>query len=94
MQVKVTMADPKDTLLVVNIPRGWSEEDTVAKLTELTTVCFRSHIFCNINNLLQEAPRKFRYSGANKATGYASYQDHEQALRCLKVLPLKSLRTI
>lgn len=40
MQVKVTMADPKDTLLVVNIPRGWSEEDTVAKLTELTTVCF------------------------------------------------------
>lgn len=38
MQVKATMADPKDTLLIINIPRGWEEPDIIKALTDISLV--------------------------------------------------------
>lgn len=38
--MKATIADPKDTLLIINIPRGWEEADLVKALTDVSLVKF------------------------------------------------------
>ena len=98
------MADAKDTLFITNIPRGWEESDLLKILTEVGPVCapsililyflpfFPSFILI-VNISHQEAPRKLRYS-MSKATAYASYTDHDTALRCLKVSPINTLVNI
>eukprot|EP01111_Echinosteliopsis_oligospora_P017286 TRINITY_DN7433_c0_g1_i1.p1 TRINITY_DN7433_c0_g1~~TRINITY_DN7433_c0_g1_i1.p1 ORF type:complete len:472 (-),score=150.33 TRINITY_DN7433_c0_g1_i1:38-1453(-) len=66
--VRVTVADPKDTLMIINIPREFSEDDVLKSITQHGG----------------EQPRKFRMSESSRTTAYASYSDHDQALRCMK----------
>lgn len=68
--VRVTIADPKDTLYLGNIPRGWTEEDVMKVLFELGG----------------DAPRKFRFAENSKNFGFVTYRDHESAVNALKLI--------
>jgi len=68
--VRVTIADPKDTLYIGNIPRGWTEEDVLKILHE-----------CG-----GQDPRKFRFAENTKSFGFVTYRDHETAVTALKAI--------
>jgi hypothetical protein len=38
LKVKVTMADAKDTLMIINVPRGWEQDELAKALTEVCKV--------------------------------------------------------
>lgn len=88
--VKVTLAEPRNTLIISGLPKDLSEAELEDKLKELTQV----HQFLKLINTMKRAAKFSLVLDENygsRGYGFATFKDHNDALAALKNLQNASI---